>query len=189
MPVGRLAVAVAAVAVLLPAGQARADAERDPSLPDSAQAVTIALGIGVMTTRGALGNERVPEVSASGTWFPGNGRLGLRGHLGFANIKRGTTYVNSERIDNLASVMGCGRTHLVGPLYGFVGAGAGALTTRSKHVALADEMSVWSTRPALTWTAGIELSHDQVIVRADHVGSWHSLSRDMVYSIHVGLSL
>ena len=175
MPLGRIAIAAALIAGL---GEAAADpASRDAS---------VSLGAGAMTTRGSLGDERVVTLSASGSWFPDDGHFGARAHLGFARNSGGTTLVNSDRLSSLAAVLGAARVRLGGPFYAFAGGGSGAVLLRTHHSVAGDERTVWSTHPALTWTAGLELIHEELALRVDHLGAWSSASRDLVHSIHIG---
>lgn len=177
-----LTAAIVATALVLFAAPAAAEpparAHRDAS---------VTLGAGAMTTRGSLGDENVVNLSASGSWFPGGGVFGGRLQVGIARTAAGTSYVNSERFTGTFAGLATGRLHLGGPLSAVAGAGPGVLIVRSDHRVVADERAVWTGRPALTWTAGIELVHQQLILRVEHFGAWSDISRDLVYAVHVGM--
>lgn len=182
MPVtGRL---VLLAALLAPAGAAADEASPET---DSVRHATVSLGLGSLTTSGSVGDQSATELCLSGDWFPGGGYLGARLHLDFAAIDEGTSYVNSKRLSGLASALATGRARVVGPIYAFAGAGAGLAVIRTRHRALADQMVLWTARPALTWTAGLELAYQEALVRVDHLGAWYGGSRDMIYALHLGL--
>lgn len=171
--------AIGAVIAVFVAGLGDARAEEPPE-------AAISLGAGAMTTEGSLGDERVISLSASAGWHPGGGHLGGRVHLGLARIAGGTSNVNSERVAGTLAALVAGRLRIVGPLYAVAGAGPALVVARSHHQVVSDERDVWTARPALAWTAGIELLHEQISIRADYLGAWSDLSLDAVYSIHLG---
>lgn len=171
---------VMSLAVLAAAAPVHADT------PDA----SVTLGAGEVSTRGTLGSDRLLSLSLSGSWFPVDGwpagRLGGRVLLGVARADGGTTLVNSDRISGTVSALASGRLHLGGPFYAVGGAGPGAVVVRTSHTVVTDERTVFTARPALAWSAGVELVYEQLVVRAEHVGAWSSLSRDLGYAISLG---
>jgi opacity protein-like surface antigen len=147
-----------------------------------------AVGVGYLSTETSAGREQVMGVSINADWRPLRDRLwGVRAQYAYGAIEDGTSLVYSKRRSHLLTVHATRHLRVTGPLHLFGGLGLGAALVHTSATVAGDDQVGLGLKPAWSWTAGIELPFERLVVRLDATGVWHQVSHDQLYALRAGL--
>ncbi len=177
----------APVAAPAPA-QAQVVQRRPQPPPHKLPRRSVSLGAGLLTSAVTAGSEDNRAYALSGDWRPLPDRLwGLRAQYLYTSTEDGTSLVNSKRSSHLLALQGMRHYRATGSLYFFGGAGLGAAAVYTSHNVGESRRSGLALRPALSWTAGIEIPFERIVLRLDGTGLWHEISHDRLYAVRIGM--
>ncbi len=175
-------VAAAPTATQPPQAQIRRKATR-PDLPRRSASA----GVGLMSMSDAARRKDSIAFSLSADWRPLTDRMwGLRAHYVYGAFDDGTALVRSSRSTHLLSVLATRHLRVANSVHLFGGLGLGAAAIHSRHSIDDDTRTGTVFKPAWSWTTGMEVPYERLVLRIDATGTVHQVSHDRLYALRLG---